>query len=132
VATGGDGTDLGVLPSAPPGSTAAQSITLVRSGRCIDSRSRYGPVRSPPQAIDWTWDEATVIRVLEDRIEREAIHALLAQYELGQRLRHDFAENDVIRISDPDRGFDRVLGVIHEPPLVGAESTTITVRIPRP
>lgn len=131
VATGGDGTDLGAVPTAAPGSASGQSITLVRSGRCIDSRSRYGPLRSPPQEIDWTWDEGTVIRVLEDRIEREAIPAIVAQYALGERIRHDFQENDVIRITDPERGFAGILCVIHEPPLIGSDNTIITVRIPR-
>lgn len=131
IATGGDGTDLGVVPSTAPGATSTQSVTLLRSARCIDSRSRYGPVRSPPQEVDWTWDEGTVIRVLEDRIAREAIPALLTQYALGERIRHRFQENDVIRITDTDRGLTDAVAVISEPPLVGSERTIITVRVPR-
>lgn len=131
VVTGGDGTDLSVLPSSVPGSTSTTSLSVVRSGRCQLSRTAYGLRRAEVQTIDWTWDEGTVLRVLEDRVEREALPARITSYTVARRLRHDLRENDVVRITDADRGLEDELAVITAPPVVGSESTTITLRIPR-
>jgi hypothetical protein len=129
--TGDDGRGLGSYPTTAPGSTTTQTVTAVRSGRCADSRSRYGLRRAPSQVIDWTWDEGTVLRVLEDRVEREALPAILGSYEVIDRYRHDLRENDVIRVTDTERGLVSTLAVISSPPTVGTDSTTIDVRIPR-
>ncbi len=131
VITGGDGTDLGVLPSSVPGATSTTTVSVVRSARCRESRDAYGLRRSEVQTIDWTWDEGTVLRVLEDRVEREALPARITSYTVARRLRHDLRENDVVQISDPLRGLEDELAVIAAPPVVGSESTTITLRIPR-
>lgn len=132
VITGGSGTDLGVLPGSNPGSTDTQSVTVVRSGRCSASLAQYDRRRDRQvQIIDWTWDEGTVLRVLEDRVEREALPARRVAYTIRERLRDQLREADVVRITDEDLGFDGVLASIDEPPRVGAETTRITLRIPQ-
>lgn len=131
VVTGGDGTDLAVLPGTAPGKTSTTTVSVVRSGLCQASLAAHGLRRSRVQTIDWTWDEGTVLRILEDRVEREALPARLTSYTVTRRLRHNLRENDVVRLTDHDRGIAGELAVISEPPLVGSDATTIKLRIPR-
>lgn len=111
--------------------TDTQAITVLHSGRLADSVARYGLRRSQPRTLDWTWDEGTVLRVLEDRIEVEAIPAILAGYTLTNRERWSVYEGDVVRLTDTDRGLVDVLAVVVDPPVHSAETTAITLRIPR-
>lgn len=111
--------------------TDTQAITVLHSGRCSDSVARYGLRRAQPRVVDWTWDEGTVLRILEDRIEAEAIPAILAVYTLGGRDRWDVREGDVVELTDSERGLEATLAVVDGPPVHGAETTSVSLRIPR-
>lgn len=118
--------------TAEPGSTSSQSVTVIRSGICADSRARFGLRRARGvQVIDWTWDEGTVLRVLEDRVAREAIPALVTRYAVVDRMRFDLREGDTVRITDDERGWTSKLATIVAPPRLAADRTTITLRVPR-
>lgn len=121
-----------VLPlTDAPVSTSSQSVILLRSGRCRDSRALYGHRPAPPLVVDWTWDEGTVLRVLEDRIEREAIPALITRYTVRGAIRWRLREGDVVELTDAPRELEGRLAVVHEAPVAGTDETTITLRIPR-
>lgn len=102
---------------------------IVASARCLRSATRYGLRQNPggPITIDFTWDQGTVIRVLEDMAEREALPARLATYEIPDG--EDLEEGDEVLLTDTEVGLTDAPAIVDTPPVRG-DTTTVTFRIP--
>lgn len=121
-------------PLASPATIAptpgdSQTVTVVRSGPCSASQARYGLMQGEPSRVDWTWDEGTLLRVLEVRASREALPARLASYRLNDHAW--LQEGDEVLLTDTPRGFVGSAAIVDAPPLVSSSGVVITFRLPR-
>lgn len=120
------------LPSLPalssPAESATEPVTVIGSGLCLSSQSRYGVRQGEAMEIDWTWDAATVARVLGWQAERDALPARTVTYlvEEGDRIR----EGDQVEVTDTEVGIDEEIGIVAEPPFVSDDGVRIALRFP--
>jgi hypothetical protein len=125
----GDPATLASAPRYPIGASATtQRVTIASSGRCLESASRWGLRQDPTQyQIDWTWDTATVLACLDWRAQRQAVPALVVDYEVrdGESLR----EGDEVLLTDDELGLTDEPAIIDEPPVRGV-TTSVTLRLP--
>lgn len=117
--TGRDGLSSVALPSG--------TIT-VRSARCSASVARYGPRQGDPIDLDWTWDEGTMLSVLELAAARDALPARLVSYLVPDG--EDLEEGDELTLTDTDRGFDGVAAIVDGPPVANSAGVTLQLRVP--
>lgn len=119
------------LPSLPslsaPAATATEPVQVLGSGLCLASQARYGIRQGQALEVDWTWDTATVARVLAWQAERDALPARTVTYlvDEGDRIR----ESDQLEVMDSRVGINEI-GIVAEPPLVSDDGVRITVRFP--
>jgi hypothetical protein len=102
---------------------------LVRSDLCTRSAALFGPRAAEPLTIDWTWDEPTVVRVLEEYALRRAIPAVRASYVLRGPAARDLDEGDQIDVTDTARGFAGARAVVVEPPVLSVDAVTVQLAI---
>jgi hypothetical protein len=109
-------------------STDTQTLAVARHGLCLASATRYGVRQATPVEIDWTWDEGTVLRVLDLRAQREALPARLVDYRLEDG--EDLAEGDELLLTDAELGWTSQVAIVDAPPVRDLHTTTITLRLP--
>jgi|GEM_PF-6716782 len=105
------------------------STTAVRSSLCSRSASRYGDRAAVPLDIDWTWDEGTVVAVLQWIVERDALPARIVSYDVSAS-GLDLREGDEVLLTDTARGFVGVPAIVATPPVYSATTTQIDFRVP--
>jgi hypothetical protein len=111
-----------------PGVTAPVIVRAYRP--CLSSGARYGLRQDPdgPLECDWTWDEGTLLRLLQDRADEFALPASFVEYELEGDTR--FREGDDLLLVDEEMGWDELPAIVDEPPVVGGGRSTVRLRIP--
>lgn len=109
--------------------SASQQTTFARNGRCTASVARFGRREDPSGAIDidWTWNEPTIVRLLELRAEQFALPAVTVSYELDGP--GDLREGDEITLTDSELGWDEVPAIVDAPVQVGTRCV-VDLRLP--
>lgn len=109
--------------------TAQQQTYQVYNQRCASSRARFGLRQDPSQrAIDWTWDEGTVVRVLELQAEESALPSLGVEYRITDAA--DLHEGDEVTITDDELGWNELPALIDRAIVRGRDSSVLALRIP--
>lgn len=90
------------------------------------SQSRFGIRPGAPLDVDWTWDPATVLRVMEDRLNVQAFPLVRVRYYVhGGELQ----QGDVVKITDSEIGLTNRLGIVQEAPLQEPEGQVVRLRV---